>query len=179
MDMSAATLLALLLSLWVALGDLRERRVSNRWLLAAAGSGALYWLAAAALGYAQAAGAAAIGLAAGFLVLLPFYAIGWMGAGDVKFFAVLGLLLGWQALPTIWVVGSLLAGAHAALLLAGRCVAPGPAQQLLAPLLHDAAAPLRRDGRADATARRRGLPYATYLAAGALVAVFLQAGAHG
>jgi Flp pilus assembly protein protease CpaA len=50
------------------------------------------------------------GAALGLLALLPFYALRWMGAGDVKFFAVLGLMLGWQALLPVWLVASLAAG---------------------------------------------------------------------
>ena len=38
----------------------------------------------------------AAGAALGLVALLPFHALRWMGAGDVKFFSVLGLMLGWQ-----------------------------------------------------------------------------------
>ena len=41
---------------------------------------------------------AMVGAGLGFLLLIPFYAIRAMGAGDVKFLAALGALLGPQTL---------------------------------------------------------------------------------
>lgn len=58
--------------------------------------------------------------AGGFVALLAFYAMGLMGAGDVKFAAALGLWLGPWPLLWVWVSASLLAGAHALALLAWR-----------------------------------------------------------
>lgn len=54
-----------------------------------------------------------IGLAA----LLPFFALGLMGAGDVKVFAALGAWCGVYALPGLWMAASLAAGVHALWLL--------------------------------------------------------------
>lgn len=106
--------------------------------------------------------------------MLPFYVIRWMGAGDVKFFATLGFLLGAKALLPIWIIGSLLCGVHACAVLALRAAprwAPQVAvwqdsvqasawyQRILVP----------RQGR-------QGLPYAAYLGIGTLVQVlFLSA----
>jgi prepilin peptidase CpaA len=58
------------------------------------------------------------GAAVGFGCLLLLYAVGFMGAGDVKFAGALGLWVGLPALLPIWVVGSLLAGLHSTLFLA-------------------------------------------------------------
>lgn len=61
------------------------------------------------------------GMLAAFAVLLPFYALRWMGAGDVKFAAVMGLWFGFSPyLLLIWFGGSLLAGLHGLVVLAWR-----------------------------------------------------------
>lgn len=49
----------------------------------------------------------------GLLIFVPLYAMKAMGAGDVKFFALLGLLLGPKFLIPLWLISSLLAGIHA------------------------------------------------------------------
>jgi prepilin peptidase CpaA len=51
---------------------------------------------------------AAWGLA--LLLTLPAYAVNWLGAGDVKFLAALGLLTGLNFLLTSYVIAGLLAG---------------------------------------------------------------------
>lgn len=61
------------------------------------------------------------GMLVAFAALLPFYALRWMGAGDVKFAAVMGLWFGLSSnLLLIWVVGSWLACAHGVLVLLWR-----------------------------------------------------------
>jgi prepilin peptidase CpaA len=148
--------------------DLYERRVRNMCLLSALliGTGWLVWMwmqqTAAPLA------AAASGLVIGLLVLLPFYVFGWMGAGDVKFFATLGFFLGGKALLPIWIIDSVLGGVHAAMILSSRFLishfSPGwsvlrgrilkwPAWQRVQ---------MARNGR-------KGLPYAAYMAIGALL----------
>ena len=47
-----------------------------------------------------------------FFIFLIFYAIGMMGAGDVKFAAVLGLWVGWKLLLPIWALSCLFAVFH-------------------------------------------------------------------
>jgi len=54
-----------------------------------------------------------IGAGVGLAVFIPLYALRAMGAGDVKFIAVLGALLGLKYLAIAWLIGSLLAGLHA------------------------------------------------------------------
>lgn len=68
-----------------------------------------------------------IGMLAAFTALLPFYALRWMGAGDVKFAAVMGLWFGFSPyLLAVWLGGSLLAGLHGLLVLAWRGLWRGP-----------------------------------------------------
>ncbi len=50
------------------------------------------------------------GLVAGITVLLLPFALGWIGAGDVKFFGVVGALLGVTWLPRIFFYSALVAG---------------------------------------------------------------------
>jgi prepilin peptidase CpaA len=165
--MSLLPLLAMLLSLRIAISDLYARRVPNAWLAVSA-SAALAWLLGSRIAGADDAllphlAGAVLGLAA----LLPFYMVGWMGAGDVKYFAVLGLLLGWQALLPVWLLSSLLAGAHVLGLVLTRQLAG--ALPLRLQLLRERAVqhwqrrPVARDIR-GARQGRVGIPYAAYLA---------------
>ena len=57
---------------------------------------------------------------AGFLALLAFYALGLMGAADVKFAAALGLWIGPWPLLWVWIGASLLAALHALILIGWR-----------------------------------------------------------
>lgn len=87
---------------------------------------------------------------AGLLVFGLFYARRWMGAGDVKFFAVAGLLVGPVGLCLVWLTASLLGGLHA-LVLALRA-------------------------RRYPEAVGRGIPYAAYMAVGLLLLMALRPG---
>lgn len=172
--MDLPVLLALLLAIRIAISDLYARRVSNRWLAAAIGAGLgwmlLFWM----LGRTSFPVAGLLGAIAGLLALMPFYVLRWMGAGDVKYFAVIGLLLGWQALLPVWIVASLISGAHAVGILASRYAIPRlPALQMMS--THIEQTLHRRDWwhrlqRARGT--RRGMPYAAYLSVGVFVWVF-------
>lgn len=164
--------LAALLSALIIGSDAYARRVPNAWLLAA------LLLAAGVLGTTWTQGtagppwAALSGLLTGLAVLLPMHVFGWMGAGDVKFFATLGFLLGAGALLPIWIIGSLLAGAHAVVLLVSRSGLGQTMPGWLAAQTWVAGSPL---GRRIAVARqgREGLPYAAWLGVGALVTMLV------
>jgi prepilin peptidase CpaA len=95
-----AALYLLLLALAVR-SDVRTRRIPNKLVLAGMLSGAalqlllpagegLFSHAFGSLGLTQ----ALAGLGLGLLVLLPMYALGVMGAGDVKLLAMAGVFLG-------------------------------------------------------------------------------------
>ena len=53
------------------------------------------------------------GAVAGLLLMLPLYVTRVMAAGDVKLFAAIGALFGFWGLLPVWLISSLLAGAHA------------------------------------------------------------------
>jgi prepilin peptidase CpaA len=77
--------------------DVRTRRIPNVLTLSAAVAGLLYHLATSGVGGLQ---TAAAGWVLGLLLLLPYFALGGMGGGDVKLVAALGAWLGpWE---TFW-----------------------------------------------------------------------------
>jgi prepilin peptidase CpaA len=104
----------------VAVCDCRNRRVSNT--LVVAGLAAAFACAGLARGpFGISVTQAALGAVVGLCALLPFFALGVMGAADVKVFAVLGAWCGMHALLGLWVAASPAAGLHAVwLLLATR-----------------------------------------------------------
>jgi prepilin peptidase CpaA len=103
---------------------------------------------------------AALGAVIGFGALLPFYLLRLMGAADVKIFAVLGAWCGLTVLFEVWVISSILAGVHAAvLLLATRT---------------RVMALIRRDGPTFELNGYRATPYVTYLGAAALICLLTR-----
>ena len=119
-----------------------------------------------------------LGLLLALVFLVPLYGFRMMGAGDVKYFAVLGCWLGPEGLLPVWLLGSVAAGVHALVVM--TCRAPHIAGVLaqgstLLERAGDFAAWRRmRDWRDSIRQGRRGIPYAAYLAAAALIYVFLQ-----
>ena len=97
--------------------DVFSRRIPNWVTFAAffAGVGINTWLAGPS-GAALALAGAALGAG----LLLPFYAIRAMGAGDVKLLAAIGALLGPQALVSVAVYGALIGGAMSVVILLVR-----------------------------------------------------------
>ncbi|MCL7713515.1 prepilin peptidase [Stenotrophomonas mori] len=171
--------LAAVLGAYTVYTDLYARRVSNRGLLAAVLGGVAASLLLPAISTPP--GMAATGLLLGLAALLPFYVLGWMGAGDVKLFAVLGLLLGARALVPLWIIASLLAGAYALAVLFARS---RHASHLLACLPAVDRARERMCGcgwfnRMMASRQgRSGIPYAAYLGIATLMVTFPE-GTHG
>ena len=106
-------------ALAVALFDWRHRLIPNALIIAGALC-ALAFAVAHVSPFGISIGASLAGLAIGFVALMPFYALGMMGAADVKTFAALGAWCGPRALVAIWVAASLAAGLHALVLLARR-----------------------------------------------------------
>ncbi len=153
--------------------DFAWRRVTNQWVVI----GAVFALAAIACGMSPLAVTwqdALTGGGVAFTVLLGFYALGMMGAGDVKFAAVLGLWLGGPPLVPIAVGAGLLAGGHALVCLARR---HGPAllrRQRRAAGAMPAGTPVAGHASANAPALDGAIPYAGYLALMALLWIALS-----
>lgn len=107
--MAAGAVFTCLLLLGAA-GDVRSRRIPNRVVLVLGILGLIYsGVAPLSLwGLLRGFGGAATGLG----LWLPFYILGWLGAGDVKLFAAAGAWLG----PAKTVEGSAIAALLGALL---------------------------------------------------------------
>ena len=151
--------------------DLYAHRVRNAWLLSALllGIGLVSWPWVE--GTAGPPWSSLVGLLVGLGALLPFYIAGWMGAGDVKFFATLGFLLGGEALLPIWIIASLISGVHAVAVVVARqlnFLASGPVASAQAKSRES------RLWQRVMTARqgRKGIPYAAYMAIGALFTLY-------
>lgn len=112
-----------------------------------------------------------VGGTVAFIFFLPLYLLRAMGAGDVKFFTLLGFLLGARHLLPIWLAASLMAGAHAVLWYALK---NGMAEQMLPPGVQYLLQRVAVSGPYQAMLRRRGgrhgIPYAAYLALAAIFA---------
>ncbi len=155
--------LLLLCCATVAGWDLWARRVPNRLLIVfLAMQCALMAHSPSAIGWQS----GLTGMGIGFVALLPFYALRLMGAGDVKFAAVLGLMTGPQVFFWSWVGAGLLAGIHGLLVFYARSNLSMSA--IGGWIIQTAWWQRIAAGRRG----RHGIPYAAYLAAGA-VAVML------
>lgn len=106
----------------------------------------------------------------GLALFVPLYALRAMGAGDVKFFALLGAMMGPSYLIPLWLIGSVLAGVHAmAWYVTNRSAFPALAGwHKWTARIHDAA---WFQNMMHKRAGRKGIPYAAYLAVGGLVIV--------
>jgi prepilin peptidase CpaA len=111
--MSIVEVCAVSLAGAACLFDLKSARIPNKLTFAAAGL-AIIFHAAAPEG--QGAGAALAGLLAGLMVFMPIFALGAMGAGDVKLMAALGAWLGWQPAIFIALYGAVAGGVLAVLI---------------------------------------------------------------
>ena len=100
-----------------AIVDMRTRRVPN----VLTGSIALFGLLLAVLHPTSVSPMAALGgIAVGLAVMLPGHLIGATGAGDVKFLAALGALLGPKGVLMAFVYTAIAGGAIALLVALGR-----------------------------------------------------------
>ena len=173
---------ALLISLAIwfiaaAVMDLQSRKVKNWMVLVGLAIGSLALFSSAQpFGVRPLDGL--IGMLIAFAVLLPFYLIRWMGAGDVKFAAVMGLWFGLSPyLLVIWLGGSLLAGMHGIAVLAWRRLQLSSyggwlQAHLPTPLAANFAPPVIAAGSDNEAGHRRviqrSIPYAGYMAIAAI-----------
>jgi prepilin peptidase CpaA len=148
--------------------DFIEHRVRNAWLMVALLLGAGWMIWSWLKNNNAVPWMAAFSLLIGLLVLLPFYVMRWMGAGDVKFFATLGFLLGGKALLPIWIIASVLGGLHAVAIVLSRLVSRHAGSGLAA-MQAQVGQSLLWQRVLSARDGRKGLPYAAYMAIGALL----------
>lgn len=162
----------LLICAIVAISDLAVRKVFNLMVVAAllAQAGFVAMADAGASRLVTQLEPAVTGLVVGFVLLLPLYAFRAMGAGDVKFFAVLGWWMGPAALLPVFVLASLMAGVHAVALSAQGSMLSVAARDFGERLV--AVLPMRAMWRSSSDTERRrprrGIPYAAYMAVGAV-----------
>jgi prepilin peptidase CpaA len=110
----ASDTVILLVSGLSAFFDLKMRRIPN-WLIA---SGLLCGVILNAIQGPNFLIASIVGFLVGIVLLVLPFALGWIGAGDVKFFGVVGSLLGVSWLPRVFFYSALVAGVIAVAYLA-------------------------------------------------------------
>lgn len=100
-----------------AVSDARDRRLPNWLTLGGFAAGAVYALLTGVSLLGGNTANAMLAAAIAFLLLLPMYLAGWMGAGDVKLFAAMGMLGGSKVLLPTLLIASIVAGIGALVLL--------------------------------------------------------------
>ena len=150
--------------------DVRERRVPNNLSLAIFAGGIIFCVLSDPVWPGLRTSVA--GFAVGFGIWIPFYAIGVMGAGDVKLFAALSAWLGpslsWRAALLAGLFGGILA---VAFLLRDRRLAHALRRIALLPFLRTLKTSQVVDLSEDEV--RRQLPYGVALGLGAIIAFLL------
>jgi prepilin peptidase CpaA len=161
--------LPLLLALWMAVNDVRENRIPNYLTLGCALAGLGYQL-----GFHGLAGLAdgLLGMVLGFGLLIIFYCLGGMGAGDVKALAALGTWLGpWQTL-LLFVYMAFSGLLVMVVFLWWKGLLWGKIQRvwqfLLSWILLQSRQPTSSPG-ASAPAKKEGIPYGAALALGMVI----------
>lgn len=111
--MSKAEGFALAIGALACVTDLRSARIPNLLTFSALAAALLFHgLAPSGSGLP----AALLGVLAGLLVFFPFFALGAMGAGDVKLMAALGAWIGWQPVLQVALYGAIAGGVLALVL---------------------------------------------------------------
>jgi prepilin peptidase CpaA len=155
-----------LLLLIVCASDLRARRIPNKIVLLLAVLGVIH--STLVTGSARGVLLALAGMALGLAIWLPFYAFGFLGAGDVKFFAAACAWIG----PAAVVRAALLSALCGALLVVvwslGHAV-----RDYVVDSRRPAAASADTVASMDARYTRRRLPYGLAMAAGLSATVWL------
>jgi prepilin peptidase CpaA len=153
--------------LYAALQDIRSRRIPNVVVAVLGGLGIMYsvMVEPGTSSLIRALG----GFATGLACWLPFYALGWLGAGDVKLFAAAGAWLG----PLRTVEGALIGALAGAVLAIGWMIWSYGFRRTAATLSVATAAPSILAPAGREVDKRRTLPYGVALAVGALAAAWL------
>lgn len=97
--------------------DVRERRVPNEVVLGGLGAGLVLGLVTGGL---RGLGQSVLGVLTGTAILFVPFALGWMGAGDVKLLAAIGAILGPKGAAYSILYGAVAGGVISAVVLARR-----------------------------------------------------------
>ena len=149
-----------------AVGDWRTRRIPNRLVGLIGCLGMVYAVSMQPVASGAIRGVG--GMFIGLICWLPFYGLGWVGAGDVKLFSAAGAWLG----PMGAVEGALI-GALAGAVLALVWMARSRGMKETAEVLGMAAGSPMLLAPSDEHARRSKLPYGIAIAFGAIWAGWL------
>lgn len=120
MSVTSIMIERIILLVWAALAagiDARHRRLPNWVTLGGLAAGGIYAVATGTSLLGGSLANSAFAATTGFLLLLPAYLAGWMGAGDVKLLAAMGMLGGIKILLPTLVIGSLTTGVAAVVFL--------------------------------------------------------------
>lgn len=147
--------------------DFRNRRIPNSLCLAGFIIGVI--LHGLLSGWGGAAVSAGSGLAL-LLMMFPFFAIGWMGAGDVKLIGAVGAIAGTLSMAVGALLGILAAGAVMALLAIAWRNGLGVLAHRLAALGRTGPVETMRFGNQIAP---RGMPYGVAIATGSITAMVI------
>jgi prepilin peptidase CpaA len=128
--------------------DVRERKIPNDIVVTGMAIGLLLAFLTGSPGIAGSAG----GLAVGIVVLFPVFALGWLGAGDVKLMGAVGSFVGAAGLPRVFFYTALAGGVVAAVAMAVRSFGASP----------------------EAKSRLDKIPYGVAIGLGAAAAVLLD-----
>lgn len=162
---------ALAIGILASITDMRSHRIPNALTIGAA-TVALLFHAMAPGGLGVSAGVA--GLIVGLALFFPLFALGAMGAGDVKLMAALGAWMGWQPIVFIALYGAVAGGALALVVAARHRYTRTAATNVRTLLTHwwlVGIKPLPALTLESGTAMR--LPYAFPILAGVVVTIWL------
>jgi prepilin peptidase CpaA len=151
---------------YAAYTDVRTRRIPNRVVVLMAVAGLGYSVLSFGVSGLLRSGS---GIGVGLACWLPFYALGWLGAGDVKLFAAAG---GWLG-PLRTVEGALIAALAGAVLALGWMLWRYGVRRTASTLSVASVAPAILTPGGGTIDQRRTLPYGVALAVGALAAGWL------
>jgi prepilin peptidase CpaA len=147
--------------------DVRSRRIPN-WLTALMAGAGLVMAVGGMSGLTL--GQAALGLAAGLLLMLPGHALGATGAGDVKLMAAVGAILGPRTVFSAFVATAVAGGAFAVIVALQR----GTLQATLQGTRQLVASPAAAKETIEAPGRFNRFAYGPAIAVGTLVAVLMR-----
>ena len=169
-SVSAVSVIALVIA--AAVCDLRTRRVPNALTFGAA---AVALAVHGAVGGWPALGLAALGLAAGMALFFPLYALGGMGAGDVKLLGAVGAWLGPMGALWTGLYGAIAGGILALIVALGRGYARTALKNVGTMLRVWTVAGVKPvEGLTLADSGSIRLPYAVPLAVGALATLWIH-----